>query len=381
MAEQAGVCGEKFRVFPNVVNSRRNSRPRPSISAHPKGREVEMMKRNAARVRSVRLTIGLALAFLCMAPGCADRKLGGEGACEERIALFQERMALLNSESYSIAADFELPSLDAGTRIAEEHPRIDLGITGQSMNGSVLSESLALERYDLVRRNWNILHARREAPPLHLRAAADAPIADRLAFLQDLGERGAFHLVVMGPPSPNRFPFEGTPEHVLSRLQDTPAREEDTARDGTAETVAVTAMTGVLSMVDEAVASCPPAIVAQGSVVELSLRTRYVEASETMAQAARSCGCRDIDVDLLEAALFKASRMSGHRHRVLQTPLSAAEHSTRITLASDATFGDLARAIARREAEGSRSPVWIDLAVSGSEDVALPGEAPNTLGD
>jgi hypothetical protein len=81
-----------------------------------------------------------------------------------------------------------------------------------------------------------------------------------------------------------------------------------------------------------------------------------------MADAARDCGCRGIDMDLMEAGLVFVARPGGRDHRVLTTILApSTAREDRISLPADATFSDLALAIAEREASGVTSTTWFDL--------------------
>jgi hypothetical protein len=114
-------------------------------------------------------------------------------------------------------------------------------------------------------------------------------------------------------------------------------------------------------MLDEALEDAPSAAAYQGTAIGTATEDP-ARAADIMANAARECGCRGIDMDLMEAGTVFASRPAGRDHRVLRTIVTPdAAASDRITLPTDATFADLAQAIGAREQSGATSPVWIEM--------------------
>jgi hypothetical protein len=270
----------------------------------------------------------------------------GGARCEERIALFEARLALTAADSRAIATRVELPRVDGGERIGETHVSIDLDSAALALDGwEAESPDVLVDRLEILRANHEILHPRTAPPPTHVRADAKGLVADQLPLLERIP---VVQLVVAGPASAELLPFPGTPTHV---------REHIAYAQGS-ESAAVVLAAGML---DEALERSPSAAAFQGVAITAA-EDDAARATRIMADAARDCGCRGIDMDLMEAGLVFVARPGGRDHRVLTTILApSTAREDRISLPADATFSDLALAIAEREASGVTSTTWFDL--------------------
>ncbi|MBW2463187.1 MAG: hypothetical protein JRH11_16165 [Deltaproteobacteria bacterium] len=252
----------------------------------------------------------LLLLILGLTSSCSSCDDAADRGCEERVALFVERMTRVAEVSMSLGpTDMKLPVLDAGQVITRDGSVLDTDGTRYVLNGRALPLEQVCADHETHRRNVVILHPGRDDLLLYIRAGRDTP-ADALApILDEMAELDETFLVVVGPTAPSPIPFEGTPNDIRQEVERVQAIDDGVER-----------ATAIGDMFSDSITLCAPATTAFGSVAGLPSEERHNHLTEGFRSAFRSCHCLGIDVDGIENALVLSVDSPERNHRIL--PLS-----------------------------------------------------------
>jgi hypothetical protein len=303
-------------------------------------------------VLPLRLPIFLVVACLQLGSGCTQSREPSATACEERLRRLSARLALVRNQPVDIRdatlappSEVQRPLDDLGPVLQLVDGRTELdGRRISDTIGGVEATSWLKTDLDTLRRNWGILHPGQPQSEigLYVLASPGLEVSRLLAAITDLEPPFQARLLVRTPG--------------WSRLNPLPTNARPELRTRVAAIEAATGPTAPLirDLASASRANCPALDDVFNDLHEMKV-TKMDDALIDGAPAAiASCGCSQVDIDAVEAAIILVLMPKGPPLGWL--PINIGNRSKPdaelLELRPAATVADLVSLLGRVEAAG-----------------------------